>query len=114
MRILANENIPRSVVKVLKEKGHDIATLYDLGKSGITDNEVMETAEKEDRAILTLNLDFGHIYYFAKKGVVNIMVVRTKIPTPENITKLLTKFFELKIEPKGLVIISEKKIRVLQ
>lgn len=34
MRILADENIPFSVVKFLKEKGHDVVTLYDLNKRG--------------------------------------------------------------------------------
>ncbi len=40
MRILADENIPLSVVKALREKGYDIVTLYDLGKKGITDEKV--------------------------------------------------------------------------
>jgi len=60
MRILADENIP-SVVKFIKEKGHDVVTLYDLNKREISDVEVVETAEKDDRIILTLDLDFGHM-----------------------------------------------------
>jgi len=114
MRILADENIPLSVVKALKEEGHDIVTLYDLGKTGITDESVVDVAEREDRIILTLDLDFGHIYYFTKRGLVNIIVVRSKMPISENITKLLLKFFKSKIEPKGLIVLSEKKVRVLR
>jgi len=64
MRILADENIP-SVVKFIKEKGHDVVTLYDLNKREISDVEVVETAEKDDRIILTLDLDFGHMYYLS-------------------------------------------------
>ena len=114
MRILADENIPFSVVKFIKEKGHDVVTLYDLNKREISDVEVVETAEKDDRIILTLDLDFGHMYYLSEQAKINIMVVRPKIIFPENIIKCLNRFFDLKIEPKGLVVVSEKKVRIIR
>ena len=114
MRILADENIPLSVVKFLKKEGHDVVTLYDLNKRGISDIEVVETAEKDDRIILTLDLDFGHMYYFSEHAKINIMVVRPKIIFPENIIKCLNKFFDLNIKSKGLIVISEKKVRIIK
>ena len=114
MRILADENIPLSVVKFLKKEGHDVLTLYDLNKRGISDIEVVETAEKDDRIILTLDLDFGHMYYFSEQGKINIIVVRPKVIFPENIMNCLNRFFDLKIAPKGLIVISEKKVRIIK
>lgn len=114
MRILADENIPVSAVKFLKANGHDVITLPDIGKTGIPDSEVAEIGEKADRVILTLDLDFGHIYYFAKKGRINVIVLRPGIPTSKNVIKLLGNFLKLKIEPKGLVIVSERKVRTLR
>jgi hypothetical protein len=61
-----------------------------------------------------LDLDFGHAYYFVERGKVSIVVVRAKILLPEKIIKLLAKFLDLNIEPKGLVIISEKKFRIIR
>lgn len=114
MRILADENIPFSVVKFLKKEGYDVVTLYDLNKRGISDMEVVETAEKDDRIILTLDLDFGHMYYFSEQGKINIIVVRPKIIFSENIIKCLNRFFDLNIKPEGLIVISEKKIRIIK
>lgn len=62
MRILADENIPHSVVEILRKKDHDVVTLYELGKKGISDGEVIEIARDDNRTILTLDPDFGRIY----------------------------------------------------
>ncbi len=110
MKWLIDENIPSSVIEFLKNRETDVKTLDELTKTRIDDLEVAELAGKENRVILTL--DFGYIYYFEKRGVVDIVIIRVKPATPENILKLLTKFFASKIEPRGLVIVSEKKIRV--
>jgi predicted nuclease of predicted toxin-antitoxin system len=114
MKVLADENIPLSAVKFLRAGGHDVATLLDIGKTGIPDSEVVEIAEKDGRIILTLDIDFGHIYYFAKKGKVNVIVLRPSVPIPENVMKLLENFLKSGVDPRGLVIVSEKKIRTLR
>lgn len=114
MRLLADENIPLSVIKFLRERGQDVVTLHELNRLGIADIEVIDLAEKDNRIVLTLDLDFGHMYYFARREKVSIIVIRPKTPLPEEIIKLSSKFLDLNIEPKGLVIISEKKIRIVR
>lgn len=54
------------------------------------------------------------MYYFSEQAKINIMVVRPKIILPENIIKCLNRFFDLKIEPNGLVVVSEKKVRIIR
>ena len=56
-RIYANENFPRRVVEELRKLGHDVLTTEEAGKSNqaIPDDEVLEFAIEQRRAVLTLN-----------------------------------------------------------
>jgi predicted nuclease of predicted toxin-antitoxin system len=56
-RLYANENFPRPVVEELRRLGHDVVTIQETGKAGqaVTDQEVLEYAKADDRAVLTLN-----------------------------------------------------------
>ncbi len=56
MRFLANENIPNASYKYLKNKGWDIEHIGETNM-GITDEEVMEFAIREDRIIITFDSD---------------------------------------------------------
>jgi predicted nuclease of predicted toxin-antitoxin system len=56
-RIYSNENFPLPVVLELRRLGHDVLTTHDAGKSGksVPDEEVLNFARQEGRAVLTLN-----------------------------------------------------------
>ena len=56
-RLYANENFPFPVVEHLRQLGHDVETTYGSGKDNqaIPDEEVLEYAIRENRAVLTLN-----------------------------------------------------------
>lgn len=56
-RFYANENFPLPVVQALRRWGHDVLTIQETGKAGqaIPDEEILEFAGMEKRAVLTLN-----------------------------------------------------------
>lgn len=56
-RLYSNENFPAPVVEALRALGHDVLTTHEAGKSGlaIPDDEVLEFAISENRAVITLN-----------------------------------------------------------
>jgi len=60
MKLLADENIPASVVRVLARDGHDIAWIRSEAP-GISDGEVMRLAHQQNRIILTYDKDFGEL-----------------------------------------------------
>nr|MDO8043435.1 DUF5615 family PIN-like protein [Candidatus Baldrarchaeota archaeon] len=112
-KLLVDENIPLSVMKWLQEEGHDVVRVSQVGLKGEKDEVIIDFARKERRIILTLDLDFGCMYYFSRDFAV--IVVRVKPPTPQNILSWLRKAFK-KIDldklDKGLIIIS-KKVRII-
>lgn len=56
-RLYSNENFPLPVVEALRQMGHDVLTTRDAGKAneGIPDDEVLEFAIADGRAVLTHN-----------------------------------------------------------
>ena len=56
-KLYANENFPLPVVRELRELGHDVLTSLEAGKANqaIEDDEVVQFAAEQERAVLTLN-----------------------------------------------------------
>jgi len=57
IKLYSNENFPLEVVHQLRTLGYDVLTTLDAGKAGsrIPDNEVLDFAIQETRAVITLN-----------------------------------------------------------
>jgi predicted nuclease of predicted toxin-antitoxin system len=60
MRLLADENIPKSVVDALRNGGHDVVWAR-TDCEGWKDSALLEFAEAQGRIVLTLDKDFLHI-----------------------------------------------------
>jgi len=73
VRFLANENVPLSVVKGLRDDGHDTAWIRE-DAPGSTDDQVLERAVVEGRVLLTFDKDFGEMVFLrgadGSKGIV--------------------------------------------
>lgn len=56
-RLYSNENFPLPTVEKLRELGHDVLTIQEAGKAdqAMSDEEVLNFAAQENRALLTLN-----------------------------------------------------------
>ena len=54
-RLYADEQFPFSVVKFLRELGHDVLTVQEAGCRGYIDPAVLAFATADNRAVLTLN-----------------------------------------------------------
>lgn len=56
-RLYSNENFPLGAVEVLRQLGHDVLTIQEVGQAGqaLSDESVLEFARAEGRAVLTLN-----------------------------------------------------------
>lgn len=77
MRILADENIPRTMVEALRSAGHDVTAVVSEAP-GSTDDGVLALAIRDDRVLLTGDKDFGEIVFRAgarvRAGVVLVRV----------------------------------------
>lgn len=60
MNLIADENIPVSIVRALLEDGHDVVWIRDESP-GVPDIEVLQQACRKNRIILTFDKDFGEL-----------------------------------------------------
>ena len=59
LRLLANENVSRKLIASLRRRGVDVAHLQDLGARGVSDEELVSTANELERTILTRGSDLA-------------------------------------------------------
>lgn len=74
-RLYTDENIPRLVVDVLRQLGHDVLTIYEDGKGNqrYPDGSVLDRASETGRAIVTINRrDFRrlHLHHPNHAGII--------------------------------------------
>lgn len=116
-KLLVDENISPLTVEFLRKLGFDVISLIELGNKCITNGELVKLAISKNRIIITLDLDFGEIYYFSSKKKFGAIVIRLKTPTIEDINTVIGKFFKeidfKKVDlTKSLIILDDKKYRI--
>ena len=76
VRYLVDEDLPRSLARSLREEGIDTADVRDVGLRGCSDEEILEYAVQESRAVLTADVGFGNILRFALGEHCGILLAR--------------------------------------
>ena len=75
MKIKFDENLGRRCVALLREAGHDVATVQQQ-LAGADDGRVMQACAVEKRCLVTLDLDFSNPLRFRPSDASGIAVIR--------------------------------------
>ncbi len=76
MKFKIDENLPVELRGLLRAHGHDAATVLDQSHGGRPDQFIFEVCKREDRAIMTLDTDFGDIRSYPPGSHAGIVLVR--------------------------------------
>ncbi len=76
MRLKLDENLGTRGVALLRDAGHEVATVSEEGLSGSTDRALIEQCRAEDRCLVTLDLEFGNPLVFKPSGYPGIVALR--------------------------------------
>ncbi len=113
---LIDEDIHRSVVKVLEKLGHHVKDARDEGLRGRSDDEIFRFAQIHKAVILTADLDFSDTIRFPLGSHHGIVILRfpnelstTRINT--ELTKIFKDFSDQDFKG-NLIIVSPGKIRI--
>lgn len=94
MRFLVNENYPFPSISLLRKKGYDVKSIAE-NQFGISDNEVIDIAIKENRIILTFDRDYGElIFKYAPIRKPSVVYYRTKGKNPKEAAEILLNLFQ--------------------
>ncbi len=116
LRFLADENLPRATVDLLKEAGLDILSIAQL-QPGMADTEVLQLAADEDRLLITFDRDFGALAYATSIDTPpGIVLLRFHPASPTEPGELFLKVFEnQEIQLQGkMTVVERRQIRQRQ
>ncbi len=113
MRILADENVPRSVLTWLRATGHDVTSASEVGM-GDPDTHWLTLAESEQRLILTSDKDFGDLVFRDHLTTFGIILLRLDdLPIPAWVTRLQEVWSVVEANPTAcFIVVTSKRVRV--
>lgn len=117
MKFIADENISPETIEFIRKLGYDIIDVYQANLSGFKDSEIVDFAEKNNRIIISFDLDFGEIYYFSPWRNFGIIILRIHPQIPDEANRLLEKLLSSASSLKhklgnALVVINKRTIRI--
>jgi len=115
MKFKIDENLPLEFAEVLQAAGHDAVTVLEDALSGVTDLEVLSVCRSEDRAIVTLDIDFADIRLYPPEETPGILVFRVRSQDKPHLLSCLRRLIPL-MESESLKgrlwIVEEDRIRI--
>lgn len=112
-----DENISNLVADFIRNKGHDLHTVYDENLNGKPDRQVITAAGKEKRILLTLDSDFSNIRNYPPEKYAGIIFFRLHSQDNPSVMKAVEKPLALlnSTEITGsLWVVTETEIRIKQ
>lgn len=76
MKLKLDENLPKSLVPLLAEAGHDADTVTNEGLAGATDDAVFRAAQEAGRLLVTLDRGFGDIRRYPPGTHAGVVILR--------------------------------------
>ncbi len=113
-KLKVEENLAAEVTTLLKDAGHDAMSIHDQNMVGCTDDHIASVCQMEERAIVTLDLDFSDIRSYPPEdhcGIVMRPEKHDQASVLEVLTKLIPKLDDEPLEGK-LWIVNRRTIRI--
>lgn len=115
MKFLADMGVAQRIVHRLRENGHDVVHLRDEKLHRLPDNAIFEKAYKEQRIILTFDLDFGEILACSGEKQVSVILFRLlNTRTPHVIERLIKVLADTAdaLKNGSIVVVEESRYRI--
>lgn len=115
MKFKVDENLPIDLVALLDGKGFDAVTVTQQGLSGEIDIKVAQVCQREERILITLDLDFADIRGYPPKEYPGIIVMRLYKQDKYRIMaifEILLPLLDIEQLDKRLWIVEENRVRI--
>jgi predicted nuclease of predicted toxin-antitoxin system len=80
LKIKLDENLGRHAFEFFRAAGYDTATVAGQNVCGTTDFQLIHLCKREERALITLDLDFANPLLFRPSEYCGIAILRTSKP----------------------------------
>ena len=116
LRILADENVSPKVVAFLRDQGIEVLDTKERGWQGKSDDELLETAYRENCWVLTHDSDFGSLAIHEGKPYWGVVFLKPRDLKPHNVVRLCNRLLDqdMDVSQRTLVVVEEARIRIRQ
>jgi Uncharacterized protein conserved in bacteria len=115
VRFKVDENLPIDVAALLRSAGHDALTIFDQSLIGEDDSRILDICREEERALITMDLDFSDVRSYPPQEYFGLIVLRLhrqdKPYLIETIRRVIP-FLEHEQVEHRLWIVEQNRIRV--
>lgn len=113
MRIKLDENLPARLLPILRGHGYDVDTVPEEQLTGRSDAEVWDAAQKDNRFLITQDLDFSDTRRFAPGTHAGVLLIRLHEPGANALSETIGAIAEEIADWRGcFVVLTEHKIRI--
>lgn len=115
MKIKLDENLPTELADFLTAAGHDVHTVPSEALTGRDDKVVFTAAMREERLLVTQDLDFSDLRQFRPGTHPGIVLVRLRDPSRRRIVDRMTQVVasqSIEAWARCFVVVSDHKLRV--
>ena len=110
--LLADENIPKKALETLRQQGIDIISVADFS-TGLSDQDVMKTAIRENRVIITFDKDFGELIVKRRLKPPGLIFLRLTEISPTEVAGRIKDLIKRQIVLDGnIVVVQDDRVRV--
>jgi hypothetical protein len=86
MKLKLDENLGAGVQELFRQRGHDVVTVADQRLCAAPDAALIQACRREQRCLVTLDLDFGNPVLFKPSDYAGIAVLRLpRKPSPADL-----------------------------
>ena len=114
MRFLIDECLPARMAELLRAAGHDCTHVYELGLGGQPDEQIMATADRENRILISADTDFGELLANSPVLAPSVILLRRTDKEARSLAAVVLANLEQvtdDLAAGALIVISDTRIR---
>ncbi len=113
MKLILDENISGSVIRALRQRGHNIIAVKETMRSQ-SDEAILHAAQQEKRLVVTYDKDFGELAFRMKlPAECGIILLRLTGDSPEEDNIRIIEVIESGLDFTGsFCVVTEERIRM--
>lgn len=115
MKLLLNQGLPRSTVRILEEIGIEAEHVGDLGLATAADASILEIAIEHNSVVVTLDADFHSILALAAAARPSVVQIRIEGLKGEQLAMILSQVVETasdQLEKGAVASVTPGRIRI--
>jgi predicted nuclease of predicted toxin-antitoxin system len=115
VKLKLDENLAERHRIRLESANHDVTTVVQQGFRGVSDVDLFELCKNEQRAVVTLDMDFSNVLAFPPEGTAGVIVLRGRnglLRTIDRLIESLTQALETNDPTNTLWIVEPNRLRI--